>query len=330
MLPTEIKVFANLLDQRAAVRTWYAIRAIDQSGSGWVSINVKKFAEWLRVSASTVYSHLADSDLFPIINRAKNGYIRVFYRSLVKVAYSCGIESAVELGACTEFLPQWLGDRMLCAAYATEIQAQAGQRQAYYKAQKAGKKRDDGTKRYDFITDPAIAVKQLSKNEKRITRGLRRSKVSLGLNSEPASKAFRFYRIRNNQATPGISQEAIAKSMKRSRQTIQNRLRNTNRVRWGATPLNRRRVVREFTPAVEKRVGEYLDHIGTNFAAIKLEDSHISHVGLIKIGEEKARPYQLLTNIYDFCFQLIPGKRNRSKLNRLAQKLMTQCPTLTG
>jgi porphobilinogen deaminase len=321
-LPVAVKVFAGLIDTKASVRTWYAIRSFDFNGSGFALINVKELAKYLSVTAQTIYAHLADSNLFPIVNRAKNGFVRIFYKSLVKVAYSLGIECAADLGAYTEFLPQWLGDRMRCAVYATEMQTQEGQRQAYYKAEKAGKKnRKTGKSNYEQLIDPNVAVKQLSKNEKRIKRGLRRSKVLTGLNSNATSTAFRFYRIRLNQAVPSISQLAIALKMKRSRATIQNRLRNKNRARWGIELLNRRRVIREFAPDVEKRMGEYLDHIGSNFAAIKLEESFVSHVGRIKIGEEQARPYQLLTNIYEFSFELLPGKRVREKLNRLAKRI---------
>jgi hypothetical protein len=233
----------------------------------------------------------------------------VFYASLYNVCLGLGIHSGQALGAVIEFEFSWLGSRSICAAYATEAQALNGQTQAYYAAKKAA-----GAKGKRFVRNPRIAVLHKTESEK-IMEG---SAQCVGSNVKP--NRFRYYRIKPNMMVPGITQVELGKRMGKSDRTISRRLSNKNRKRLGIEPLHRRRVIQEFDEATENRLGVYLDCIKSTHASVQIGDRPIN-VGLIKIGDEPIRPYRLLTNIYASDFELLPGRRERRRLNRLGKKL---------
>lgn len=316
-----MRIYSALIDcGSAAVRTWFGLRALDTAGSGFVRISLEDFSKSIGLSIPTIYRHLRDQRFFPVVKRSQGGFVTVSYRGIVKLCVLLGIESGKAMGACTEFLFEWLGDRSLCAAYATEIEAQQGQTQAYYAAQGAD------TEDKDKIINPDQAVVVLSKKERAVRKGMRKSGLCRGFKPR---RAFRFFRIRFDQSVPGITQVELGKRLGRTERTIRRRLSNKSRARWGIAPLNRRRVIQEFTPAVEKRMGEYLQALRTDFVSVAFGDRTIQ-VGKIKIGNEAARPYRLLTNIYEFGFELLSGRKHRAKLNRLAGRIQSNTAPKTG
>jgi hypothetical protein len=331
-LPTAVVVFSGLLDcGYAAVRSWFALRAMDAMGQGWVDFKITEFADWLGCDRSTIYRHLSNKVFFPqVINR--RGNVRVYLAGIAKVAIALGLCTAKSLGACTEFNPKWLGRHSLAVLYGTELEAQQGQSQAYLTA--SNSEGADSSK----IINPAKAVKVLSKKEQVLSSAMhrRRKEVSpacvgvvqrkeLGRSVilpgfRPKASAFRYFRIGHDQSVPGITQKEVGKRLNRSEQTIQRRLSNRTRVRAGIAPITRRRVIQKLTPDVQKRFTEYLDHINTNYASVTLDD-RIIQIGRIKIGEEQPQVYRLLTNVYEFNFPLLSAKRARSRVNRLAKTI---------
>jgi hypothetical protein len=313
--PKAVTVFSGLLDcGHAAVRTWFALRAL--STQGWVDIRVSDIANWLGCDRSVIYKHLADKVFFPQVYKVGKN-IRVYLGGIHKVAIALGYMTAKSLGACTEFDPKWLGRHSLAVLYGTELEAQQGQSQAYFTALNS-----EGANE-DKIINPAKAVKVLSKKEQVLTNARDRRRKELGRSivlSGFRPKAFRYFRIGHDQSVPGITQKELSKRLNRSEQTIQRRLSNRTRVRAGIAPITRRRVIQKLTPDVQKRFTEYLDHINANYASVTLGDRTIQ-IGRITIGNEPPTVFRLLTNVYEFNFPLLSAKRARSRVNRLAKTL---------
>lgn len=317
-----VRVFSGILDRgRSPARLWSVIRGLDEAGSGWIDTRVEDVAKALDVSCGTVYRHLSDKLYFPQVLRARGGVIRIYYSGIAKVCVSLGFRSVSDLGACTEFRLDWLGDRGVTGIYATEIEAQQKQRQAFYAAKHSTRA---GSAERNNILNPDWAVTKLSKPEERLkrARNSRRSDNPVGFKSG-VRRPFRFFRIRPEQFVPGTTQRDIGQQLNRSERTIQRRLSNRNRVGYGIAPLNRRRVLREFPKEVEKRLDEYLTHIGTDFASVEF-GGEIIQVGRISIGEEGPRVYRLLTNIYEFSFPLMSNKRARSRVKHLLARRDTE------
>ena len=322
-----VRVFSGILDRgRSPARLWSVIRGLDAAGSGWIDIRIEDIAKSLGVTCSTIYRHLSDKIYFPQVLRARGGIIRIYYSAIAKVCVSLGFRSVSDLGACSEFRLDWLGDRGISAIYATEIEAQQKQRQAFYAAKHSTKK---GSAERNNILSPSWAVTTLSKPEQRLAANrTRRSDKQRGFKSG-VRRAFRYFRIRPEQFVPGTTQKDISQQLNRSERTIQRRLSNRTRIGYGIAPLNRRRVLREFPKDIEKRLSEYLTHIGTDFASVEFGGDLIQ-IGRISIGDEGPRVYRLLTNIYEFNFELLGSKRARSRVKNLLAHRDTQIKQYTA
>jgi uncharacterized protein YnzC (UPF0291/DUF896 family) len=330
--PVAVQVFSGLLDcGHPAVRTWFALRAMDVIGQGWVDIRVIDFAGWLGVTRYTTYRHIANKVFFPQVHRTAEGKVRVYLAGIAPVAIALGFTTVKSLGACTEFLPEWVGRGFVSRLQSTELEAQNAQRQAYRTAIKSAK---GGLERSKII-DPAKAAIAHSKIEKRLIgardkrrKELGRSVVLRGFKS----RSFRYFRIAPDQLVPGITQKDMALRLNRSVRTIRRRLSNTTRIRYGIAPLNRRRVLQKLEPDTEKHFAEYLDSIHANYASVGYGD-RIIQIGRIKIGEEAPQVYRLLTNIYHFDtpFELMSARCARSRFKRAIKrhieniKKMEQC-----
>ncbi len=319
-------VFSGLLDcGDSASRTWFALRALDTNGQGWVDIKVKQVSDWLGCDRSTIYRHLPNKTFFPYVIRS-GGKVRVYLRAIAKVAIDFGLD-VKGLGACTEFDPKWLGKHSLSVLYGTELEAQNGQRQAFQTAIHSTR----GLKRSKII-NPAKAVVIKSQREQVLTRERDRRRKEAGRSAvSPGfqARAFRFFRIAHDQSVPGVTQAEIANRLGRCDRTIRRRLSNATRIRCGLRPLNRRRVLQTLPPDVQKRYSEYLNHIHSDFASVQYGD-RIIQIGRIKIGEETAQVYRLLTNVYEFNFPLLSMRRTRARLKRLVKAIEEQCTALNG
>jgi predicted transcriptional regulator len=324
--PAAVVVFSGLLDcGHPAVRSWFALKALDTNGQGWVDINIPKFSDWIGCACSTIYRHLPDKKFFHRIVRV-GGKVRVYLRAIAKVAVDFGLD-VKGLGACTEFDPKWLGKHSLSVLYGTELEAQNGQRQAYKTAIHSTR----GLKRSKII-NPAKAVVIKSKREQVLTRERDRRRKEAGRSAvSPGfqARAFRFFRIAHDQSVPGVTQSEIASRLGRCDRTIRRRLSNATRIRCGLRPLNRRRVLQTLPPDVQKRYSDYLNHIHSDFASVQYGD-RIIQIGRIKIGEEEPRVYRLLSNIYEFDFPLLSARRARARLKRLVKRIEEQCTALNG
>jgi hypothetical protein len=331
------KSFPNLMDQGsggAAARTWMVIRALDQQdgafGKGWIRVDKQVLRKALGVSPATLTRHLRDQKFFPCVKRSRKGIITISYTSLNKVTVALGV---TELGPCCEMLIQDLGNRSRAMANGTETMVQFGQDQAVYRAERL-RKTNKGFK--GTVYEPDYVVSALSQKEEflRANSGFtsedRKPDLGLDFNSiqgnefnidpeelfAPSSKAsFRFFRIGPNDAAPGISQAKVAKLQGRSSKTISRRLQNVNRVRWGLEPLDRRRVIQRFPEDQEDLIRYRLDDLKVKYAALEHEGKLIQ-VGLLKLRNDKARPFLMLTNVYGCNNVLVAARSTRKRLKR--------------
>jgi predicted DNA-binding protein (UPF0251 family) len=273
----------------AGSRVYLAIRALDIDCKGYLEISIKDLSKALGVDQSTVYRALKEKVFFVASSRKSNGKRVVSYRSIKRVCADLDID----LGAIGHVSLRTLGDRMKSAVAATEMEAQMGQEQAHYRAKKGQKA--------EKIYHPHWAVTALSEKEKE-NQDLRQSTNGSGLQSQ--DQGFRFFRVKPNEFCPGISQQAIAKRTGRSRRTVQRRLQNANRLRWGCDPLSRRRVIQSFDQKIEATVQYHLlIDLRSKFGVIRRK-GRLIHVGILKIGKESPRAYRLMTNIYKPSFLL--------------------------
>jgi hypothetical protein len=322
--PAAVVVFSGLLDcGHGAIRTWFALRAVDTKGQGWVDFKIADLANWMGCDRSTIYRHLSNKVFFPQVMKYA-GKVRVFLKSVAKVAADLGFDTVKSLGACAEFDPKWLGKHMLSVTYGTELEVQNGQRQAYRTAIYSSK----GAQR-EKIVDPNFAAIAHSKKEDKLRKARDKRRQELGRSVVVQGfkpRSYRMFRIRFDQLVPGVTQEEIGKRLGRSTRTIKRRLNNTTRIRYGIAPLNRRRVIQELAPDVEKRFADYLNHMNLDFASVKYGNLVIQ-IGRFKVGEEKVRIYRLLTNAYDFnenAFTLLSARCARARTKRLLKRIKEQ------
>jgi len=307
---TQVKVLSRLADlYGSSGRLYLAIRGLDADGSGWIEFDVKELAYALGTSVSTIYRGLQDDRFFPVVKRGrKNGRKIVSYRALTKVSALLDLE----VGAIAMLPLKVLGDRMHCIALTTAMEVQMGQFQAYYNATK-GKTQNEIDHR---VKDAQWAATVLAEKEKfkiKPKKRQRKSETWAGLNSRRVG--FRYFRIRSHEVVATVSQKTIASRMGRSERTIQRRLSNKNRIRWGTHSLTRRRVIQEFdNDRIAAAVQYHLQaDTGSNFGTIRIGDRK-AIVGVIKIGKEKPKAYRLLPNVYAANFELIGGETLRRRI----------------
>jgi hypothetical protein len=312
-VPETAKGYSSLIDKTpSTARLYLILRAADTTGQGYIRINKQELIQKTGLSPSTVTRHLSDSKFFPVVKRSRGGIIVVSYRALNKICAEYGIDN---LGACTEYKIEWLANRSQAIAYSTEAEVQLGQMQAMHEQFSSGKGFAYGSN----TVASSGTKKEHSKGYKQSTIGqpLRRRKT--GFKFIPR---FRYFRIRPDQAAPGVSQKAIAKRLGRSERTIQRRLSNRFRKRVEVDPLQRRRVIRELTPQIERQVKHALEAEYRSSYAQVIIDGRLIQVGTIKVSGERARPYQLLTNVYSCDHVLIPDKGVRARLNQYRKELL--------
>ncbi|MGL5719485.1 MAG: hypothetical protein ACRCYP_01640 [Alphaproteobacteria bacterium] len=218
----------------------------------------------------------------------------VSYRALKKVCADLDID----LGAIAMVPLKVLGDRMLSAVLATDLEIQLGQHQAGFKAnsQRQKKKRPRG-KLYNAIK----AIHSLTVKERENQEG-RQSFKCRGLQSP--QPGFRFFRIGSWDSCPGVSQKCVARNLNRSRTTITRRMNNKKRDDWGCSVLAKRRVVQRFEPKVEAAVRYHLlADLRSTHGTIR-RNGQIMTVGILQVGKESPQAYRLLTNIYDLNHML--------------------------
>jgi hypothetical protein len=113
-----------------------------------------------------------------------------------------------------------------------------------------------------------------------------------------------------------MTQKTIANNIGRSERTVQRRLSNKNRERWGVDPLTRRRVIQEFDDHIAAAVQYHLQaDLRSNFGVILIGDRFV-RVGVLKIGKEKPKAYRFCTNIYGTSFDLIRSRVLRRRVAR--------------
>ena len=335
------KTFPNLIDQGsggAAARTWTVVRALDQQdgefGKGYVRVDKQELRKALGVSPATLTRHLRDKKFFPCVKRLRGGIVTISYTSLLKVSVALGV---TQLGPCCEMLIQDLGNRSRAMANGTETMVQFGQDQAVYRAERLRKTNKGFT---GNLYEPDYVTTALSRKEKLIGVNTefppedRKPDLRLDFNSiqgngfdidpeelfAPEPKpSFRFFMIGPNEAAPGISQARVAQQQGRSAKTISRRLQNVNRERWGLEPLDRRRVIQKFPKDQEALMGYRLETLKVRYAALQHEGELIQ-VGLIKLRNDKARPYRMLTNVYACDDVLIGARPTRKRLKRFIKK----------
>ena len=210
------------LDSRgyAAIKLWYACRAIDQSGSGRVQCAIADLANVLQVSIATIRRYLKDGKRLKFFRDARtaHGIVTVFYSSTVQVCMANGLES---LGAVTEVA---ISDLHNLKAIATQAEAQKLQQASYHKARK-GQKRPIPTAN-ELI--PSSVKSQPCKRS--------------GASGQVVQTGDRFLFVSPDFIPFGGSQRTAAKNLGRSSRTVARRLSNRDRFKKGLPILERRQL----------------------------------------------------------------------------------------
>lgn len=210
------------LDSRgyAAIKLWYACRAIDQSGSGRVQVAIADLVDAIGVSIATIRRYLQDGKRLKFFRHARTaqGIVTLFYASTVQVCAANGLES---LGAVTEVA---IGELKNLKAIATQAEAQKLQQASFHKARK-------GQKRPLPTADELIPSSAKSHPRKRS-----------GASGRVVQTSKRFLFVNEDFVLFGGSQGTTAKNLGRSPRTIARRLSNRDRTDKGLPILERRQL----------------------------------------------------------------------------------------
>ena len=237
----------------AAIKLWYACRAIDRVGSGRIECAIADLADALTVSIATIRRYLKDGRRLKFFRNARtaNGIVTLFYASTVQVCMATGLKS---LGAITEVAVSELKN---LKAIATQAEAQKLQQASFRKARK-------GLKRPLSTADELIPSSVKSHPRKR--------SGASGRVIQTTSK--RFLLVDEDFVLFGGSQRTTANNLGRSIRTIVRRLSDRDRTHKGLPILERR----QFAVVCDSNQTDAID-------ALRLSgDRSLKHVFSAKIG----------------------------------------------
>lgn len=193
-----------------SIKLWYFLRSIDPAGSGWAQIELKTVAEFFDRSIYTIRRWLRwgrHIKAFRAVTKLGNGFYRVHYAALTKVAIAQGI---FNLGAIC-YVKQ--DDLKTLKFAATEAEAMRLQNQTQFnESKKVGKER--------IPTPKQLVNSELGRGSILMRRG-------------------RFTFLKFNTPDYGTSQNRIAWHLGRHPSTVQRRLSNTYRQERSIKPVDK-------------------------------------------------------------------------------------------
>lgn len=201
---------------------YYAIRALDKKGSGWVNTTIKELARLTKLPSSTIYRHIDGclaKHMFTKVdkkNTSGRGKIFIAYKASDKLRFT-DLENVDFI-----FPKPMLADRKAFMSRATLAVAIANQNIALAKLTH---KINNGRLPFREIVSPdrvKVIQKEIISKDKRLQRLAQRSvSYPVILNHE----------IENSVYSIGISQRTLGKKMGVTRQTISKRLESANKIR---------------------------------------------------------------------------------------------------
>lgn len=206
----EIKIYPLILDKDNGATLWHLVRTLDTKGSGKISLTMNELKEYLSCSKSTVYN-LFKSKLFNKVVKTKNKnkvlVYTLYYKSLKQVKELLELPNLLTSSHC--FLP-FIQNYMDKRRTATEVIAESLQARSLYIAMKNGKQPS-------IILNDTIWNSEDNSSISDNTQGIKRTPYGI------------FYDA--SYYTPyGGSQFTMADILSRSRQTVNRRLKNTQKV----------------------------------------------------------------------------------------------------
>ena len=229
----DVVIVASMVDKLPASQKlyWYC-RMIDSDGSGKVTISANEVAIALGKDRSTISRWLQNctrpvgrSQMFTSVIKS-HGSCTLYYTSLVKLAIGLGLTKE-DFGAIGRISLKELG-RLSYAA--TEIQTDWLQKKAHYAHAKE-------------------IEEQARKDEKRpwvdrITSIFEGKSFDYAHEGKRTTKDERYYLVSSNFTFNGVPQSHIAKTLGVSTRTVQRRLSNTQRSRFGYPEVRKYQLAR--------------------------------------------------------------------------------------
>jgi hypothetical protein len=285
----ELKIHSALADAaKAPIKLWYMLRAIDIKGSGQVVFSINAAATALAVTRRTIKNYLATAPkyMFRQVQKLDKDTYRVYYGSAVRVAVNTGCTTFGSVAYATT------KELVRLRVSATEITAQAAQAASKFKAYLEQKNfAGAGTARRPL--NPETLFDNLDQAVVDPSSSL--CKGALGFNH-----AHRTLFVNQGFIAYGASQQLTADRLKRSKATVQRRLKDTERVRLAQYHQN-----------------NYVEQ------ALLKEDYDPEAGRFIKVNsplicnnpEAQGKTFKLLCNVYYPCYQTTSFKQGRHKLS---------------
>lgn len=208
----EIKIYPLILDSDPAAAFWHLIKTLDMKASGKISFTMKELIEITNYSRATIYRYM-HSELFIKVVKHKNKHgIKVYtfyYKSLKRVATSLEVENQITSSFCYWKDIQHFYTKRVTA---TEVIAASQQNKSRYCA------RNKKDKSQRLIQLNKIFSEGSNSSISDNTQGIKRHNNLIYFNKK-------------DYAPYGTSQSSIANTLKRNIRTVNQRLKNTRKVK---------------------------------------------------------------------------------------------------
>lgn len=275
----------------SAVTLWYLLRGLDSKGQGWVKLSLQGLSEQLNKSIPTVKRYLRQGlkiGLFHGVNKHEN-QVQVFYASQFKVALAFELEN---WGTVTEVELSDLESIHQLKLIATQAETQRLQESSRRNAIQVHRK---GVAEPNELVNPS-------------------SQCSRGARGELIHRGDRTLFVSEDFIPFGVSQQGVAKSLKRCDRTIRKRLSNSHRLERGLFALQRVQLA-QTTDSLNNQFGWMLSELERSEIAqsdqiwkTEFSDRVFSCCGLV---------FKSMCNVYSKDLVLNSMRRARSLFNRI-------------
>lgn len=220
-----VRIHAALAEMKSPIRLWYALRAIDNRGTGKVKTTLKKLSYLMDLSIPTVKRYLQQGEKMglyrAVIKQWGKEEITIYLQSLFNVCLAHGIE---DWGACTDLFTYEL---KLIRLHATQATAQRLQRCSRHEAKKQHK---CVLSAKNLIKPSSCKVK--GENERRQIDAM-------------VKRNTRFVFVSEDFVHYGGTQKTIARKHDRVDRTVRRRLSNATRRKKGMPSLKRMQIAKK-------------------------------------------------------------------------------------
>lgn len=323
----QIPVVARLALSTPSARTYYALKARDKRGQGFVTFAPIEFCQEMGYTRSTLYRHLNNQKLFRCVSnsaskpkqwlRNADGTLTVYMRGTAKVLalYGHNAVGAVFLMSTLEVSSPWA---LKCRS--AEAVVKQGQNQAYYALCRAYK----GKAGHEVIPDQDV-VKSFTQKE----RQTRQDSHNMG---GPNVSGSRFFRLHYGQYAGAKSAKSNAEELDRSVDSLRRYLDNDTRSKVGISPMQSRRLIKTLSESEQRQARAISNffaeshELNPTFFPMPVQKSHTRKkerrqtmmVGNLPIGSDSGF-YEMLPKIYGTEIQLLRYRSQRKALKRTTE-----------